>query len=130
MTSINAWHGWIALLFACSPLLLTYASILYGRHIYCRYLPALMDAMKNSRYVYMGGRSLQQRGWIGSIMVIATFTGMIVFPKSAIQMGNLSPVDVKNFPPHLRRLLVTHGVMNLVSFAWLVILYAFNDMER
>lgn len=129
MTRINV-CGWIALIVAAAPLLLAFVSILYGRYLYWRHLPALMDAMKNSRYVYAGGRSLLKRGWFGSIMVIATFTGMIMFPKSAIQMGDLNPVDLESFPAHLKRRLLTHGAMNLVSFVWLGILYFLIDLDK
>lgn len=130
MTGINAWPAWIALIFAAAPILLAFVSMAYGRYLYCCHLPALMEAMKNSRYVYIGGRSLQKQGWYGSGMVIATFTGMIMFPKSAIQMGNLNPMDLENFPPYLKRRLLTHGAMNLVSLVWAGILYFLIDLDK
>ncbi|MNI91144.1 hypothetical protein D3C73_1487630 [compost metagenome] len=51
---------------------------------------------------------------------------MVLWSKAYIRIGDVDPVDIKNFPPHLKRLLQIDAVMLfgcaiLVSFGYVLI---------
>ncbi len=42
-----------------------------------------------------------------------------MWSKAYIRMGEVDPVDVENFPPHLKRRLIANMTMILTSMAWM-----------
>ncbi|WP_367617154.1 hypothetical protein [Pseudomonas azerbaijanorientalis] len=80
-----------------------------------------MEALKNSRHIYIWGPGLRNQGGGGCLMLVAKIAGMVMMPKASIRIGELDPVDIKNFPPHLKRLLQIKAVMLVGSGIWLLI---------
>jgi len=120
MTSIDNWNPWVAIFVTGGPILLAAVSIAHSLYLSHRHLGAIKEALKNSRYIYLWGQSLGERGLIWSVYEISKISGMVVWPKSYIRMGELNPVDVENFPPGLKRRLVINLTMMSISSAGIV----------
>ncbi|KQB54053.1 hypothetical protein AQS70_08255 [Pseudomonas endophytica] len=121
MTSIDTWHPWVAIFVAGGWGLLTAVSLAFSLYLSRRHLDAIKEALKNSRYIYIWGPSLGRRGVIWSLLEIAKITQMIMMPRASLTIGELDPVDLENFPTHLKRLLKIKLVMLLSCATWLVI---------
>jgi len=116
MTSIDDWNPWVAIFVTGFPGLLAIVSLAHSLYLSHRYLDAIKEALRNSRYIYLWGPSLGRRGLICSIYEISKISGMVMWPKAYIRMGDVNPVDVENFPPHLkRRLLINLTMMGISS---------------
>ena len=120
MTSIDTWSPWVAIIVTGGWGLLAAAGLGFSLYLSHRHLDAIKEALKNSRYIYIWGPSLGNRGWIWSIFEISKITGMIMMPKAYIRLGDLDPVDSTNFPSHLKRLLKIKALMLIGSAVWLV----------
>jgi hypothetical protein len=94
--------------------------ILFNLYLIRRHLDAMMNALPNSRYIYIWGKTLRKQGWFGGMLLINKIAGMIMFPKSYIRLGDFDRDDVSNFPPHLKRLLKIEITMLMVSAAWML----------
>jgi hypothetical protein len=46
-----------------------------------------------------------------------------MMPRASIRIGELDPVDIESFPPHLRRLLKIETVMLVGCAVWMVIVF-------
>ena len=116
MTSIDHWNPWVAIFVIGGPFLLAIVSLTYSVYLSRCHLDAIKDALKNSRYIYLWGPSLGRGGLIWSHYEISKISGMVAWPKVYIRIGDLNPVDVENFPPHLkRRLLINLTMMGISS---------------
>ena len=122
-TYLGTWLPWVAIIFAGGPILLAAAGLAFSLYLTHCHLEAMKEALKNSRYMYIWGTSLGRRGLIWSLLEISKITGMIVWPRSAIITGELDPVDLKNFPAHLKRYLVINLTTIIFSFTWMIITY-------
>ncbi|AIG04158.1 hypothetical protein [Pseudomonas fluorescens] len=118
MTNIDTWSPWVAIFALAAPILLAYVGAAYSLYLSHRHLGAIKEALKNSRYIYIWGPSLGNRGLIWSLFEISKISGMIVWPRSAIMIGELDPVDLKNFPPHLKRHLIANLTIMSISLIW------------
>ncbi|NWB91361.1 hypothetical protein [Pseudomonas agarici] len=123
MTSIDTWPSWIAIIVTGGPGLLGLASIAFSLYLSRRHLDAIKEALKNSRYIYIWGPRLGNRGLIWSLLEIAKITGMIMMPRASLRIGELDPVDLENFPSHLKRLLKIDFAIMMGSGIWMVIVY-------
>jgi len=123
MTTEEFWKSWLAIWFLAGPFFLGLVSIAYSLYLSRRHMDAFKEALKNSRYIYLWGPSLGKRGLILSLLEIAKISGMILLPKAYIRLGDLDPVDLENFPPHLKRLLKIDTVMTVGFVVWLAIVY-------
>jgi len=54
--------SWLAFWILAGPILLAIASTAYSLYLRWRYLDAMLEALKNSRYVHTWGPGLRQRG--------------------------------------------------------------------
>ncbi|KRP60935.1 hypothetical protein [Pseudomonas trivialis] len=122
MTSIDNWHPWVAIIFMGCPILLAYLTLAYSLYLSRCHLDAIKDALKNSRYIYLWGPSLGKRGLIWSLLEISKITGMVAWPKASIQVGELDPVDLENFPPHLKRRLIINLTVMTIGFIWMIVI--------
>ncbi|MCK6191061.1 MULTISPECIES: hypothetical protein [unclassified Pseudomonas] len=120
MTSIYTWSPWIAIIVSGGPILLAALSLAYSLYLSHRHMDAIKEALKNSRYIYLWGPSLGKRGLIWSLWEISKIAGMVVWPRASIIIGELDPVDLKNFPPHLKRRLIVNMSMALTAFSWMI----------
>ncbi|MFP3518600.1 hypothetical protein SB766_20680 [Pseudomonas sp. SIMBA_077] len=121
MTSIDTWSPWVAIFVLGAPSLLSVAGLAYSLYLSHRYMDAIKEALKNSRYIYIWGDSLGKRGLIWSLLEMAKITGMIMMPKAYIKLGDLDPVDLENFPSHLKRLLKIDFSIMIAAGIWLAI---------
>ena len=121
MTSIDTWSPWIAVTVAGGPILLAAMNIAYCLYLSRRHLDAMMEAMKNSRYMYIWGTAWRRQGWFGGFVLINKIAGMVVWPKTYIRYGEVAYMDIENFPPHLKRLLTVYVVILLVSLSWMAV---------
>ncbi|GLK89384.1 hypothetical protein [Pseudomonas turukhanskensis] len=121
MSSIDNLPVWLAIVVAGGPILLGFIGIAYSLYLSRCHLDAMMAALKNSRYSYTWGPILREQGWMGSMLVVAQITGMILMPKPSIRIGDLHPKDLENFPSNLRCLLKIDAAIMLSCFVWMVI---------
>jgi len=111
------WKSWIVISFLAGPFLLIYIQIAFNLYLIRRHLDAMMDALPNSRYIYIW-RGARTQGWFGGMLLVSKIAGMIMFPKSNIRTGDFDKEDIANFPPHLKRLLKIDTAMLIVSIIW------------
>ena len=120
MITEGFWTSWLAFwMLSGAPGLIGVAAIAHSLHLSRRHLGAIKEALKNSHYIYIWGPSLGRRGFIWSILEISKITGMIVWPKPSIRTGELDPLDLKNFPPHLKWYLIVNLTMMSIPLVWL-----------
>ncbi len=123
MTAEEFWRSWLAFWLLAGPILLACVSIIFNLYLSRRHLDAMMEAMKNSRYMYIWGTAWRRQGWFGGFVLINKIAGMVVWPKAYIRYGEVAYMDIENFPPHLKRLLTVYVVILLVSLSWMAIAY-------
>ncbi|WP_256832184.1 hypothetical protein [Pseudomonas sp. Pse1] len=112
--------SWCNFWLLAGPFILFSMKILFNLYLIRRHLDAMMNALPNSRYIYIWGKTLRKQGWFGGMLLINKIAGMIMFPKSYIRLGDFDRDDVSNFPPHLKRLLKIEITMLMVSAAWML----------
>ena len=123
MTSIDTWSPWIALIVAGGPILVGIVNIAYGLYLSHRYLDAMMESLKNSRFIFIWGPGWRSQGWIGGFVLVSTIAGMVVWPKEYIRYDKVDAEDIENVPPRLKRLLVIYGVGVIVTLTGMSITY-------
>lgn len=116
----SSWPVWAVLIFNGGPILLGFVSFAYALYL-GRHLDAMMEALKNSRCIYIWGPGLRKQGWFGCFLLVTKITGVVMMPKTSIRLGELDPVDIENFPPYLKRLLQVDAVILVVGAIWLVV---------
>ncbi|PRA46507.1 hypothetical protein CQZ98_23625 [Pseudomonas sp. MYb115] len=114
----NNWPTWAVLACNGGPLLLGTLGIAYSLYL-GRHLDTMMEALKNSRHIYIWGPGLRNQGWLGCLMLVAKIASMVMMPRISIRMGDLDPNDEKNLPTHLKRLLKIKAVILVISGVWL-----------
>lgn len=88
-----------------------------------------MEALKNSRYIYVWGPGLRNQGWFGCVVLVIKIAGMVMMPRASIRIGEVDPVDIQNFPPHLKRLLRVEAVILVGGAVWLAITFVLVKFE-
>lgn len=121
MTSIDTWPPWIAIIVTGGPILLAVAGVTFSFYLSRRHLESMKEALRNSHFIYIWGTSLGKRGVIWSLLEISKIAGMVTLPKASIRIGELDPVDLESFPPHLKRLLTINMMMLIGSVFWSVV---------
>ncbi|OPK09936.1 hypothetical protein [Pseudomonas sp. VI4.1] len=121
MTSIDTWSHWVAIIVTGGPILLACVSIVFNLYLSRRHLDAMMEAMKNSRYTYIWGAAWRRQGWFGGFVLINKIAGMVLWPKAYIRYGEVTHMDIENFPPRLKRLLTVYIVILFGSLSWMAI---------
>ena len=121
MTSIDTWSPWLAIFVTGGSGLLAAVGPAFSLYLSHFHLDALKEALKNSRYIYLSGPRLGKRGVIWSLLEMAKICGMVVWPKAYIHMGDVNPVDLENFPPYLKRLLVINMTIVFTSLVLMVV---------
>ena len=121
MTSIDTWSPWVSIFVAGGWSLLAVAGTAYSLYLSRCHLDAIKEALKNSRYIYIWGDSLGKRGLIWSLFEISKIAGMVLWSRAYIRLGDVSPVDLENFPPHLRRHLIVNTTLMITSCIWMIV---------
>lgn len=63
MITDDFWNSWPAFWFMAGPFVVIASNLAYSLYLHHCYQDALLEALKNSRYVYIWGSSLHNRGW-------------------------------------------------------------------
>ncbi|MPQ84370.1 hypothetical protein F0170_10445 [Pseudomonas sp. MAFF 730085] len=121
MTSIDDWPLWIAIFVSGGPILLGFIGLAFSLYLTHRHLDAIKEALKNSRYIYIGGDGLGKRGVLWSLLEMSKIAGMITMPKVHLRLGDLDPVDLENSPRYLKRLLISVTATILTSFIGMIV---------
>jgi hypothetical protein len=98
-------------------------NIAYGLYLSHRHLDAMMESLKNSRFIFIWGPGWRSQGWIGGFVLVSTIAGMVVWPKDYIRYDKVDAEDIENFPPRLKRLLVIYVVGVIVTLTGMSITY-------
>lgn len=123
MITEDFWKSWLAFWFLAGPILLAGASIVFNLYLSRRHLEAMMNAMKNSRYINTWGAVWRRQGWFGGFVLINGIAGIMLWPKVYIRYGEVASLDIENFSPHLKRLLMIYVVSLFVSLFWMAIAF-------
>ena len=115
------WKSWLAFGIVIGRSLLAIVSVAYSMYLSHCHLDAMKEALRNSRYIYLWGPSLGRRGVIWSLLEIAKISGMVVWSRAYIHVGEVNPVDLDKFPPHLKRLLIIDVAMKVISFTGMAV---------
>ncbi len=121
MTSIDTWSPWVSIFVAGGWSMLVVAGAAYSLYLSRCHLDAIKEALKNSRYIYIWGDSLGKRGLIWSLFEISKIAGMVLWSRAYTRLGDVSPVDLESFPPHLRRHLIVNTTLMITSCIWMVV---------
>jgi hypothetical protein len=118
MINIDTWPPWIAITVAGVPFLLSLVCSIYNLYLIHNHLDAMMDALKNSRFIYLWGPVWRSRGAFFGFMLLGKIAGMVIFPQAYIRIGDAAPDDIKNFPAPLKRLLIINTALMIFILAW------------
>ena len=129
MSAFDSWSPETTLVVYGGPLLLILAGMVFSLYIDRRHLADILGALKNSRYIVFWAAGLSSQGRLGRLMLIAKICGMVLWPKSGIRAGELDPDDIRNFPVHLKRLLIAKTILMGVTLVWGVIAYALLKLK-
>lgn len=123
------WLSWFAFWLLAGPILLGCVSIAFTLYLSRHHLDSMLEALQNSRYIYIWGPGLRNQGWFGGFILISKIAGMMMWPRAYIRIGDVDPIDVANFPPHLKRLLQIDAVMLFGSAIWVLAGYVLMKFE-
>lgn len=123
------WSSWLAFALLAGPLLLIVVGMVFSLYIDRRHLADILAALKNSRYIVFWAAGLSSQGRLGRLMLIAKICGMVLCPKSGIRAGELDPDDIRNFPVHLKRLLIAKTTLMVIMLVWGVLAYALLKLK-
>jgi len=123
------WSSWLAFTLLAGPLLLIVVGMVFSLYIDRRHLADILAALKNSRYIVFWAAGLSSQGRLGRLMLIAKICGMVLCPKSGIRAGELDPDDIRNFPVHLKRLLIAKTTLMVITLVWGVLAYALLKLK-
>lgn len=62
MTSIDTWPPWISIIVTGGPILLAVAGVIFSLYLSRRYLDAMKEALRNSRFIYSWGQAWKRGG--------------------------------------------------------------------
>ncbi|NBA97151.1 hypothetical protein [Pseudomonas sp. R5(2019)] len=126
---IRSWNPWVAIMFAGAPFFLAIGNLIFSLYLNRRYLDAMVDALRNSRHIILWGSILQCQGLKGRLMLLAKISGVVMWPGMFIRAGEIDSDDIKNFPPHFKRLLKIKLVILTTAMAWLILIYILLKIE-
>ncbi|WP_371354808.1 hypothetical protein ACA087_17955 [Pseudomonas chlororaphis] len=118
------WSSWLAFGLLACPILLCAVSLAYSYYLSRHHLREMLEALQRSKYFYRWTERLQYQGWFEHFLMSASVRGMMFCPGPGLRKGLLSPEDVHNFPPRLKRLLSIQNRLDSVLFVWSAIMYA------
>jgi hypothetical protein len=118
MIDIYSWPHEISLVVFGGPILLAFMSIAFSLYLSRRHLDAMLEALKNSRYIAVWAAGLRGHGWFGRFMLEAQIRGMVMWPGPGIRAGEVTADEIRNFPAHLKRLLVAETVLHGIILVW------------
>jgi hypothetical protein len=118
MIDVYSWPHEISLVVFGGPILLCLVSLTFSLYLSRRHLDAMLEALKGSRYLAVWAAGLRGHGWFGRFMLTAKVSGMVTWPGPGIRAGELDPDEIRNFPAHLKRLVVAETVLHGIILVW------------
>lgn len=94
-----------------------------------RYLDAMIEALPNSRYLYLWAPFLRRPGWFERFWLMNSIAAMVVWAPIHIRAGDIDPVDIQNFPACLKRLVLIDTVLLYGAGIWMLVVYALRKLE-
>lgn len=119
---------WLALLFLSSPLVLCFLFLAFNFYLSRYHLKEMMEALPNSRYLYLWGPYWWNSGWFGRAWLMNNVAAMVAWPSTHIRWGDVDPIDLQNFPPHLKRLIRIRSVLLYGAGIWMMIAYLLQKL--
>ncbi|WP_231667057.1 hypothetical protein [Pseudomonas quasicaspiana] len=126
--SINSWSPWMVIGFVGIPFLLIIVSFVLSFYMSNRHLDAMIDALKNCRYI-TARAGLRHQGWFERILLVALISGMVQWPKPGLRLGEMDPDDLREFPAYLRKLLKAKNVLTLIIVIWFLVIYVLAELR-
>jgi hypothetical protein len=114
---IGSWSHWAAIIVVGGPFMLIVLTFAYSIYL-SLHLDLMLEALKNCRHIVIWGKGLRNQGWLGRVLLVAKITGMVMCPGPGIRTGQMDPVDIKNFPSHLKRLLKIKIIISAIIVIW------------
>ncbi|MNF88992.1 hypothetical protein D3C84_714970 [compost metagenome] len=118
MTDIYSWPHEISLVVFGGPILLCFVSLAFSLYLSRRHLDAMLEALKNSHYLAFWAAGLRDDDWFRRFTLTAQVGGMVMWPGPLIRAGEVDPDEIRNFPAHLKRLVVAETVLNGITLIW------------
>jgi hypothetical protein len=123
------WSSWFAFALLAGPILLAFMSIAFSLYLSRRHLDAMLEALKSSRYIAVWAAGLRGHGWFGRFMLEAQVRGMVMWPGPGIRAGEVTADEIRNFPAHLKRLLVAETVLHGIILVWGAVAFVLLKLE-
>ena len=123
------WSSWFAFALLAGPILLCLVSLAFSLYLSRRHLDAMLEALKGSRYIAFWAAGLRERGWFGRFMLAAQIRGMVMWPGPGIRAGEVTADEIRNFPVHLKRLLVAETVLHGFILVWGAVAFVLLQMK-
>jgi hypothetical protein len=112
------WSSWFAFALLAGPILLSLVSLAFSLYLSHRHLDAMLEALKGSHYLAFWAAGLRDDDWFRRFTLTAQIGGMVMWPGPLIRAGEVGSDQIRNFPAHLKRLLVAETVLNGIILAW------------
>ena len=127
MIDINSWPLYVKLALGLGWIVIGLPGCMVLAYTTHRYYARIMSAFPNSpgvRCIQMGfkGFSFHSR-----CTQVAMSAGFILGAKLYISRGYLDPVDSRNFPPEIKRLMVISMSLMGTGFTWLMLLWGCSN---
>lgn len=103
---------------------LNFVCLIFSQYLIRHHLDAMMEALKNSRFIYLWGPAWRNRGCFGGFVLLSKIAGLVIFPKAHIRIGDVDSIDLKNFPPYLKRLLIIDNTLMVITLVWMGVVAA------
>ena len=89
----------------------------------------MLEALKGSRYLAVWAAGLRGHGWFRRFTLAAQIRGMGMWPGALIRTGEVDPDEIRNFPAHLKRLLVAETVLHGIILVWGVVAFVLLKLK-
>ena len=123
------WSSWFAFALLAGPILLAFMSIAFSLYLSRRHLDAMLEALKGSHYLAFWAAGLRDDDWFRRFTLTAQIGGMVMWPGPGIRAGEVTADEIRNFPAHLKRLLVAETVLNGIILVWGAVAFVLLKLE-
>ncbi|WP_162988047.1 hypothetical protein [Stutzerimonas urumqiensis] len=123
-TWFETWPLDLQIVFLIAPFVIGLSGLAVQAYVTHRYYDQIIAAFPNSLGVKNYQRLWAGFDFVSRFMQVGSTGGFLLWPKIHIRQGTLDPVEVRNFPPDIKRLMSVSLCLLSVGFAWLLIAVA------
>lgn len=123
-TWFETWPLDLQIVFLIAPFVIGLSGLAVQAYVTHRYYDQIIAAFPNSLGVKNYQRLWAGFAFVSRFMQVGSTGGFLLWPKIHIRQGTLDPVEVRNFPPDIKRLMSVSLCLLSVGFAWLLIAVA------